>query len=330
MDQEKQLEDFFEEEALADMQRIVSRRQLLTGAVVGGAAGLAVAAGTGVAVWKVTDSECQVAKEAAEAEIAAAKAAADAKLRAAQQAADNDLQAAVEAAAGELAEVLGLVELYNELDEIGLDGILERGLAAVAMPLEALEVGAKALSSGLEWVEGALRSLAEALPTAQESLLWLETRVSSVADGLDNLQASVATALDKATENPVGAAVEDFANAVLDKLPFGLGDKFRDTLAWLAALVTSVDELVEGINSGFLEPLRKRWFSEEQGEGIGGTFVDPLIENILDPLGAHLVNLAVVTDNWQTKLMNPSQEALAKRAKVREEIARYKEEHGIL
>jgi chromosome segregation ATPase len=328
MEDEKTLEEFLEEAPLADEQRRVSRRQFLTGAVVGGAAGLTVAGGTGVAVWKVYESELLAAKEAAEAELAAIKAAADAEMQAAQNAADNELLATMEAAAEELAKTLGLLELYEELDEIGLDGILEKGLAAVALPLEAVEVGAKALSAGLEWAEKALRSLAEALPTAQESLLWLEAQVTAVAEGLEKLQTSVARALNKAVDNAVGRAVEDFINKILDNLPFGLGDKFREALEGLVALVASVDELVSGINTLLLEPLREKWFSDEEGKGVGGTFVDPLIENVLDPLEAHLVNLALLTDSWQAKLMNPSQEALAVRANIREEIARYKEEYG--
>jgi gas vesicle protein len=330
MEEKKTVEEFFEEEPPVDEQKIVSRRKFLTGAVVGGAAGLVVAAGTGTAVWKVTDAELQAAREAAETELATCKAAANAELEATQSTADHELQATIEAAAEELAQMLGLLDLYEELDQVGLDGILQKGLAAMAVPLEAVEIGARALSRGLEWAENALLSLAEALPTAQESLLWLEAQVSAVATGLERLQTSVANALDRATNNAVGAAVEDFTNKVLDSLPFGLGDKFRDALEGVVALVTSVDELVMGINTFLLEPLRDNWFSEEEGKGVGGTFVDPLIENILDPLEAHLVNLSALADNWQNELVNPSQKALAQRSQIREEIARYKDEYGIL
>jgi hypothetical protein len=330
MEEKKTMEEFFEEAPPVDEQKAISRRNFLTGAVAGGAAGLAVAAGAGAAVWKISDGELLAARDAAEAELEASKAAADAELEAAQSAANLELQATVEAAAEELAQMLGLLDLYEELDRIGLDGILEKGLAAVALPLEAVEVGAKALSRGLEWTETALLSLAEALPTAQESLLWLEAQVSAVANGLEKLQTSVANALDKATDNAVGAAVEDLTSKVLDNLPFGLGDKFRDALKGLVALVTSVDELVAGINTFLLEPLRDEWFSEEEGKGVGGTFVDPLIENILDPLEAHLVNLSVLADNWQDELANPSQKALVERTQIRKEIARYKDEYGIL
>ena len=345
MEEEKTLETLLEEEeeergpAQEELKQL-SRRRFLTGAVVGGATGLAVAAGTGVTVWKVTDAELQAARDAAAAELAACKAAGDAELLAAKEtagikldealkAAAGDLDSALGAAAEELAEVLGLLDLYEELEKVGLDSILESGLAAMALPLKAVEAGANALKDGLDWAEGALQSMAKALPTAQESLLWLESQVSAVADGLEKLQTSVAKALDRATDNAIGRAVEDFSNMILDSLPFGLGDRFRDTLQGLAALVASVDELVEGINVQLLEPLREQWCSEEEGKGVGGSFVDPLIEKVLNPVEAHLVNLADLADNWQEKLVSPSQAALAERAQIREQIARYKDDHGL-
>jgi hypothetical protein len=302
MTEEQTLEQFFEEtpppegsSASAAEQKILSRRRFLTGALAGGAAGLAVAAGTGVAVWQV-----------AEAEAAESKATADA----------------------ELARLQGLVNLYEQLEKIGLDAILEAGMVALALPFGAVEAGVKALRSGLEWSEQALLSLAEALPTAQESLQWLEAQVAAIAGGIEKLETALGRALDKATDNPVAQALEELINRMLDSLPFDLGDKFRDALEGLVTLLTSVDELVAGINIQLLEPLNEKWFSGDEGQGVTGTFVDPLVEHVLDPLETHLANLAELADAWQNKLQAPAQQALAERASIREEIALYKQEHG--
>jgi hypothetical protein len=214
------------------------------------------------------------------------------------------------------------------LEKIGLDAILETGMAAIALPLEAVAAGAKALASGLEWTEKALVSLAEAVPTAQESLLWLERQVAAVATGIEQLEAAVSGALGRVTDNPVGEAVKAFGTRVLDSLPFGLGDRFRDVFDGMVALVTSVDELVAGINTTLLEPLREEWFSDKEDKGVGGTFADPLVEHLLDPVEAHLVNLSALAETWQNKLAEPAQEALATRAQIRTEIAQYKKDHG--
>ncbi len=287
-----------EPQSATEEWQAMSRRRFLTGAVAGGAAGLAVAAGTGVAVWQVADAQAQA-----------------------------ELEATHRAAEEEIARLQGLVDLYEDLEKIGLDAILETGMMVISVPLAAVEAGAKALKSGLDWAEKALLDLGQALPTARESLLWLEEQVSALAAGIENLETSIGQALDKATDNPIAEALTDFVNRVLDNLPFGLGDKFRAVLEGLVHLVTRVDELIEGINDRILEPLRQNWFADE--EGVDATLFDPLVEKVLDPLEAHLGHLADLSDKMQNDLMEPTQQALAQRAQVREKIARYKEEHNL-
>lgn len=269
----------------------LSRRQFMTGALVGGAAGLAVATGTGVAVWNVANAERQVALADAEAEIA---------------------------------RLQGLVDLYEDLDRVGLDDILRAGMATVTLPLQAVEAGAMALKTGLEAFEAVLVSMEAALPSAREAVLWLEDRVSVVAGGIQELETALGKVLDQTVDNPIAGALRNFTGMILDNLPFGLGDRIRGVLDGLVQLVTSVDELVLGINSRLLEPLHDNWFSEEDGKGIGAFFVDPLVDHILDPLEAHLENLVVLADAWQDKLAAPAQQALDERAELRKAIARYK------
>ena len=274
----------------------LSRRQFLTGTLAGGAAGLAVAAGTGVAVWNVVDAERQIALEEAEAEIA---------------------------------RLQGLVDLYEDLDRVGLDDILRAGMATVILPLQALEAGAEALKNGLDAFERVLVSLEEALPSAREAVQWLENQVSAVAGGIEKLEMALGKALEKTADNPVAVALRDFAAMVLDNLPFGLGDRIRDVLDGLIQLVTSVDDLVLGINARILEPLRDNWFSADDDKGIGAFLVDPLVEHILDPLEAHLEDLVVLADTWQDKLVTPTQQALDERAELQKAIARYKGQNDL-
>lgn len=285
----------------------LSRRKFLTGAVAGGATGLVAAAGTGVAVWKVSDAELLAAKEAAEAQLAAVS-----------KAKDDDL-----------ARLQGLLKLYERLEKVGLDAILKTGMLAVSLPFGAVEVGAKALGSGLDWSEEAILALVEALPTAQDAIQWLEDRISALATGIERVETAVARALDRATDNAVGRGLKEFTSMVLDHLPFGLGEKLRAVFDSFVALITQVDDMVAGINTTVLEPLGEQWFSTREGQGIKARFVTPLVENVMDPLEAHLVNLAVLADNWQNELAAPIEQALDDRSALRAEIARYKQDHGL-
>lgn len=280
-----------------DRQEQMSRRRFLTGAVAGGAAGLAVAAGTGISVWQVTDAQKQVALADADAEIA--------RLR-------------------------DLLDLYENLEGIGLDAVLATGIKALALPLAAIEVGAKALKAGLDWAEGALLSLQTALPTAEESLLWLEDQVLALANGVRKLEEAIGNALGRATNNRVAELLSDFAAMVLDHLPFGMGDKIRQVLDEIARLVTGVDDLIASTNTTVLTPLRQNWFSSEEGEGLGSATITPLIQKVMDPLESHLGELADLAKAWQEDFLAPTNQALAERETIRQQISQYKREHDFV
>jgi len=277
-------------------QQQLSRRQFLRGGLAGGAAGLIVAAGTGAAAWQVAEAQGKVALEVANAEIA---------------------------------RLQRLVALYEQLEKVNLDAIMQVAMAALTLPLQAVEAGVKGLGTGLEMVEAAALSFREALPTAQEAVLWVEERISGLAEGISTVEAALGQALDKATSNPLADRLKEFANLLLDNLPFGLGTKIRSVLDSLADLVTGIEDLLRDVNVRLLEPLRAKWFSQEEGQGVGAALITPLVSEVLDPLEAHLAALAEFLDNWQNKFAAPVRTALDDRAAIRAEIVRYKEQPGL-
>ncbi|MBN1135692.1 MAG: hypothetical protein JXM73_03860 [Anaerolineae bacterium] len=272
----------------------LSRRKFLTGALAGGAAGLVAAAGTGAVVWKVVDDQADRAKASAD---------------------------------DEIARLQGLVNLYEKLERVGLDAIIQTGMAAVGLLFGGLEVGVNGLKSGLELVEKGLLSLEKTFPIVQTGIEWVEKGVSALADGIDALQATLGRVVDKTS--PITEALGDFVSFVLDKLPFGIGDKVQIVLNALSDLVSGIPELIEGINSHLLEPLRQEWFSTEEGKGLDDVLLKPLVGYVFDPLEALLGDLAGLIDEWQQKLVAPSQRAIEERAAIREQIAQYKKEHGL-
>jgi len=286
----------YEEEAGQDLQEAqqLSRRRFLAGALAGGAAGLAAAAGAGAVVWKVVDTQADLARAAA---------------------------------GDEISRLHGLVDLYEKLERVGLDAILQSGMAAVALLFGGLELGANGLKSGLELVEKGLLSIEKTFPIVQTGIEWVEKGVSALAGGIDALQTTLGQVIDRAS--PITEALGDFVAFVLDKLPFGIGDRVQSALDMLSDLVGGIPELIEGINTHLLEPLRQDWFSTEDGKGVDEVLFKPLVEHVFDPLEAHLGDLAGLIDTWQQKLVAPSQQAIEERAMIREQIAQYKKDHGL-
>jgi hypothetical protein len=279
----------------SDEGRALSRRQFLSGALAGGAAGVAVAAGTGVVVYSVMEA--------------------------------RNLQA-LESAQAEIARLQGLIDLYATLERTGLDAVVYAGLDALALPLSAVERGARALADGLKRIRERLLSAQGALAEAREAFAWLRNQVAALAAGLEALQGTIGRALEKAAALPLVEAVGGLFDRIVELLPFDWGERIRQAFQGVAASIAGTDELVRGINTHLIEPVQEKWFSEEEGKGLGATLLEPLAAHILEPLEAHLGELVALAETWQAKLEAPAQKVLAERTSVRDEIARYKQEHG--
>ena len=273
----------------------MTRRRFLQGALVGGVAGLAVGAGGSLVAWETGTA---VGRTAA------------------------DLEATAEAL-----KLKGLLALYENLEKIGLDAIVSTGVAAVGLLLEGVESGSLTIKAGLDTVERLLLDFEEAFPTIRAGIEWTERVVSAFADKLQALEDAIEGVLEKA--QPITEALGSFFNFVLDLLPFGYGDKIRITLDRIDDIVTSIPQAVEGINTKLLEPLRRDWFSEEEGKGLKGGLIDPIVTGLLDPLEAFLGKLAELVGSWEEKLAGPIQKSISERDAIREHIARYKAEEGL-
>lgn len=273
----------------------MTRRRFLQGALVGGVAGLAVGAGGSLVAWETGTAAGRTA----------------AKLE----------------AAAEALKLKGLLALYENLEKIGLDAIVSTGVAAVGLLLEGVETGSLATKAGLDTVEGLLLDFERAFPTIQAGIEWTEGVVSAFAEKLQALEDAIEGVLEKA--QPITEALGSFFNFVLDLLPFGYGDKIRVTLDRIDDIVTRIPEAIEGINTKLLEPLRREWFSEEEGKGLKASLIDPIVTGLLDPLEAFLGKLGELVSSWKEKLAGPVQKAIRERDAIREQIARYKAEEGL-
>lgn len=269
----------------------MTRRRFLQGALVGGAAGLAVGAGGGLVAWETGTAAGRMAAEL------------------------------------EALKLRELLSLYENLEKIGLDAIVSTGMAAVGLLLNGVESGSLAIKAGLDTVEGLLLDFEGAFPTIRAGIGWTEGVISAFAGKLQALEDAIEGVLEKA--QPITKALGSFFDFVLDLLPFGYGDKVRVTLDRIDDIVTSIPETIEGINTKLLEPLRRDWFSEEEGKGLKAGLIDPIVTGLLDPLEAFLGKLAELVGSWEEKLAGPAQKAIGERGAIREQIARYKTEEGL-
>jgi hypothetical protein len=183
------------------------------------------------------------------------------------------------------------------------------------------------LERGVQGVEDALRSFTDLFPTIRDGIAWAESLVSSLSDKLARLEETIGSVVDRAS--PLSDALGEFFNFLLGLLPDSIEKSVRDTLARIEAVITSIPEAVEGLNTRLLTPLRENWFGDEAARKLETTLIEPITTGLLDPLEAHLSALADLLDQWEADLAQPVHKALEERKTIREQIARYRQEHNM-
>jgi len=226
----------------------------------------------------------------------------------------------------ELIKLRGLLALYENLERVGMDAILSTGVAALSISLEGLEKGITALESGVGLVDAGVTALEETFPAMRRGLRVVESLLASMENRVTQLQELMSEIQE--VVSPLSDAVGSFLSALVERIP-GVGPAILDALDRISELVGSLPEAIGDVRSKLVEPLREDWFTDDEESGLKGRLLNPLQENLLEPLKEFLDHLASAIDDWQEQLVNPIEQALTEREDIREQITRYREREGI-
>jgi len=226
----------------------------------------------------------------------------------------------------ELIKLRSLLALYENLERVGIDAILSAGVAALSISLEGLEKGITALESGVGLVDAGVTALEETFPAMRRGLRVVESLLASMENRVTQLQELMSEIQE--VVSPLSDAVGSFLSALVERIP-GVGPAILDALDRISELVGSLPEAIGDVRSKLVEPLREDWFTDDEESGLKGRLLNPLQENLLEPLKEFLDHLASAIDDWQEQLVNPIEQALTEREDIREQITRYREREGI-
>lgn len=219
-------------------------------------------------------------------------------------------------------QLLGLLGLYEQLDEVPLDRSAVSGLEVVGSSLTLTFGAAKLVRDGAQFVEDALRRFEASFPKIRDSLAWLEGVLTDLSGKLRLLEDAIGRALDEVS--PITNALGAFFDTLLKLLPFGIGEKAREVMDRISDLIAAIPQMIESISLNILIPLREEWFADAQDKGLRGWLIEPLITRLLDPIEALMDSLTKLNTSWDQDLDQPIKEAIKQRAALRQQIAEYK------
>lgn len=226
----------------------------------------------------------------------------------------------------ELIKLRGLLALHENLEQVGIDALLSTGIALLTVSLDGLEMGILGLQNGVSLVDTGVTTFEASFPTIRIGLRMAESLVTGLESRVTQLQELMSDVQE--VISPLTDALGRFFSSLVERIP-GVGPTILDALDSISELVGSLPRATGQIRTGLLEPLREDWFSDDEEKGVKGRLLNPLQENLLEPLEDFLGDLADAIDEWQKELINPIEDALSHRELIRKQIAEYKEREVI-
>ena len=227
----------------------------------------------------------------------------------------------------ELTKLRALVALYEQLEKVGIDAVIQTGMNVVRGALDALKGGVSLLRSGVTTAETALKNFQTMLDGLQSvtdaagQVLNDLAQKSHAAEGL--VIAVLGTAL------PLADSIAGFFNALLDKIPFGVGDNIRSAVKALTDLVRAIPSAIDTLTNQLLKTLQDNFFPASGNPAVKSSLIDPITNNLLQPLKKLLDDADTLVSRWETDFTQPVLTALDERSKIRQQIAQYKQQNGM-
>jgi hypothetical protein len=238
-----------------------------------------------------------------------------------------DLEAQLASTEGRVGLLGGLLALYNQLDELALDDVVEGGLDELGFWIDQALSHVPILRRGLATADRLLGQLEASLPSIEDGIGWLQGVVNRLADALQVMEDSLEETVEPL--QPLASKLADFVDKILGWLPFGVGKRVQRGLEGILAVLTHIPELVRSMDSLVLAPLGD-WFSgDDEQPAIQSGLIKPVKEDALRPAERLAADVEVVDKQLAEKLADPARARMSARKPVREEIRRYREQYGL-
>ncbi len=224
--------------------------------------------------------------------------------------------AALEKEIGSLRRILAL---YQQMDDLGLDDLIQRGMGVVASIVETVQEMATRLLEAIASARKALLDFQSRFPSLQSGMRWLRDTLVTLSERLTALENEINEALG--LSSPVAETVGGFLARILDRLPGTFSRQVRSGLERVGEVVSILPAFIQNIYTRILEPMDD-WFSQRADAGLNGWIVNPLLNTVLDPAQMLAERVLELATAWEEQLVAPTRQTIARRGEIRAEIER--------
>ncbi|RME43874.1 MAG: hypothetical protein D6791_14470 [Chloroflexi bacterium] len=293
-----------------DEPRLLSRRQLLAGLLAGGAA---LGTSNLATAWYAREQGIVVGRQAG-------AEAARAQMMAESSPTWHQMQAEIDA-------LRGLVAHYEALESIDLDGAVAGSIERFEAVIASLRAVSRPVVDGIDAVRAGLERFEAAVPAIRQGIAHVDDALNALDERLDALRQVLAEIVERA--EPIAEGLGAFFDTVLERIPFGVGERIEMVVQRLRQLIEAVPATVVAVRERLLGPLQTTWFADPDEDGVEAGLLAPIRTRLLDPTEQLMSSLDDVAANWQHEVVEPARQALAQREAARKALAAYRQRHGL-
>ena len=227
----------------------------------------------------------------------------------------------------QIAKLQTLIKLYEQLDKVGIDGIVGSGMALVRTALDVVKAGVRLMRDGVSAVEAAIKNFQSTLDTLKAAVNGVSQVLNDVAQKMHATEGPIIAVLGTAV--PLAESIGGFFRSVISKIPF-VGNDINRAVDALVEFIRAVPAMIEMISSKLLAPLRDMFFPLA-GDSMAKTrLFDPIIQNVLEPLKKFLTDIENLIDKWENGFSKPVQDAINQRQVIRKQIVAMRNDIGMV
>ncbi|HID51840.1 MAG TPA: twin-arginine translocation signal domain-containing protein [Anaerolineae bacterium] len=222
----------------------------------------------------------------------------------------------------------GLVALYEQLEEVDVETVVENGLTAVSDTLANLLDDIPTLEEGIQAGHVALAEVENNIPLLENGRIWLENHTGK----LDTYFQSIENMLQDAVESagPFLQMLNDWFEGVRKWLPFGLGQKAAAVMQSITTLLIETPATISGLDTNISQPLAAWLNRDNDGEILlRKNVIKPLRENVLTKTEQTVGKAKETHLVYTAQLKEPVQTAVTNQRAIRQMITLYREEHQV-
>lgn len=242
--------------------------------------------------------------------------------------ANQTIQTELASANERLSVMAGLFALYEQLEEIDLDTVLDNGLETLSDAFNNLIEDVPDLEESLENGKLALAEVENHLPLLENGRAWLDGQ----AGKLDTYFQQVETLLREAVEvaGPLLEMINEWFAGIKKWLPFGIGEKAATIMHSVTTLIAETPGTVSGLQTNIAQPLDIWLARDDQNEvKLKSKLINPLRNEVMAKTSDTLLKAKAVETTYTTEFKEPLTTAVSQKETIRTLISEYRQQHQI-